>query len=168
MPKPHYRPDTFKIGDSVGYLIKRTQRMMQERIESLFEPHGFTLQQWAVMMYVREGVALTVADVCRELHHDSGAMTRLIDQLEDRKLIERNRNAQDRRVVELSLTPLGNETLDALIVIATDALNSTLEGFTREEVKLLQSMLWRLIGRLETLLPRNSTSSSIRAPEHMT
>ena len=167
MPKQHYRPDTFRIRDSLGYLLKRTQRMMQERIESLFEPHGFTLQQWAVMISVREGVALTVADACRELHHDSGAMTRLVDQLEERKLIERTRNTQDRRVVELSLTPLGNETLDALLVIATDALNTTLEGFTREEVTLLQSMLWRLISRLETLLPPSSRSS-IRPPEQTT
>ncbi len=77
---------------------------MQERIEGLFAEQGCTLQQWVVLMHLRDGLAITVADLCRDLHHNSGAMTRLIDQLESRNLIERRRNSEDRRVIELSLT----------------------------------------------------------------
>src|ERR1044072_3689732 len=109
MPKQHYRPETFRARESIGYLIKRSHRLMQERIEGLFAEQGFTLQQWIVMMHIRDVLAFTVADLCRELHHDSGAMTRLIDQLEERQLIERRRNSQDRRGVEASLTDTGNE-----------------------------------------------------------
>lgn len=153
MPKQHYRPETFRARDSIGYLIKRSQRLMQERIEGLFAEQNFTLQQWVVMMHIRDGLAFTVADLCRELHHDSGAMTRLIDQLEERKLIERRRNPQDRRVIELSLTDSGNETITSLIGIVTNALNIALDDFTRDEVKLLKSLLRKLIGRLELLVP---------------
>ncbi|GFE78945.1 MarR family transcriptional regulator [Steroidobacter agaridevorans] len=159
MPKSHYKPDSFHLRDSIGYLIKRSQRLMQERIEGLFEQQNFTLQQWAVLMYLRDGLATTTADMCRNLHHDSGAMTRLVDQLESRKLIERRRSADDRRVVELSLTEAGAEVLDTLIPTACDALNSALDGFTREEVKTLQSMLRRLIGRMEELMPNSAPAS---------
>ena len=157
MPKQHYRADSFHLRDSIGYLMKRSQRLMQERIEGLFARQGCTLQQWVVMMHVRDGLALTVADLCRELSHDSGAMTRLIDQLEDRKLVERQRNPHDRRVIELSLTDEGIKTVDALIVIAAEALNLVLDDFSRDEVKLLQSLLRRLIGRLEELTPHAAT-----------
>jgi DNA-binding MarR family transcriptional regulator len=153
MPKQHYRPETFRARDSIGYLIKRSQRLMQERIEGLFADQGFTLQQWVVMMHIRDGLALTVADLCRELHHDSGAMTRLIDQLEERQLIERRRNPQDRRVIELSLTDSGNEVLTKSIGIVTHGLNVALDDFSRDEVKMLQSLLCKLIGRLEQLVP---------------
>lgn len=153
MPKQHYRPETFRARDSIGYLIKRSQRLMQDRIEGLFADQGFTLQQWVVMMHIRDGLALTVADLCRELHHDSGAMTRLIDQLEERQLIERRRNPQDRRVIELSLTPTGNDVIAKLIHVVTDGLNVLLDDFTRDEVKLLKSLLRKLIGRLEQLVP---------------
>jgi len=153
MPKQHYRPETFRARDSIGYLIKRSQRLMQDRIEGLFADQGVTLQQWVVMMHIRDGLALTVADLCRELHHDSGAMTRLIDQLEQRQLIERRRNPQDRRVIELSLTDSGNKVITKLIAVVTDALNVTLEDFTRDEVKMLKSLLCKLIGRLEHLVP---------------
>ncbi|HEY5757869.1 MAG TPA: MarR family winged helix-turn-helix transcriptional regulator [Steroidobacter sp.] len=159
MPKPHYKPDTFHLRDSIGYLLKRSQRLMQERIEGLFEQQGFTLQQWVVLMYVRDGLAVTIADICRDLHHDSGAMTRLVDQLESRKLIERRRSADDRRVVELSLTDAGSEILDTLVPTAVNALNTALEGFSREEVKLLQSMLRRLTSRLEELVPYSAATA---------
>ena len=159
MAKAHYKPESFHLRDSIGYLVKRSQRLMQERIEGLFEKQDFTLQQWVVLMYVRDGLAVTVADICRDLHHDSGAMTRLVDQLEDRKLIERRRSAEDRRVIELSLTKAGSDVLDTLVPTACDALNTALDGFSREEVKLMQSMLRRLIGRLEELVPYSPTSS---------
>ena len=159
MPKPHYKTDTFHLRDSIGYLLKRSQRLMQERIEGLFEQQGFTLQQWIVLMYVRDGLAVTIADICRDLHHDSGAMTRLVDQLESRKLIERRRSADDRRVVELSLTDAGSEILDTLVPTAVNALNTALEGFSREEVKMLQSMLRRLISRMEELMPYSAATA---------
>lgn len=153
MPKAHYKPDSFHLRDSIGYLVKRSQRLMQERIEGLFAQQDFTLQQWIVLMYLRDRVALTIADMCRDLHHDSGAMTRLVDQLEKRKLIERRRSEGDRRVYELSLTDAGNEVLDTLIPTACDALNTALDGFSRDEVKTLQTLLRRLLGRLEELVP---------------
>lgn len=159
MAKPHYRPDSFHLRDSIGYLMKRSQRLMQERIEGLFEQQGFTLQQWVVLMYLRDGIAVTIADICRESRHDSGAMTRLVDQLEARKLIERRRSADDRRVVELSLTGAGAKVLDTLVPTACEALNTALDGFTRDEVKLLQSMLRRLLGRLEELVPDSAAAS---------
>jgi DNA-binding MarR family transcriptional regulator len=159
MPRSHYKPDSFHLRDSIGYLLKRTQRLMQERIEALFEQQGFTLQQWVVLMYLRDDLAVTIADMCRDLHHDSGAMTRLIDQLEARKLLERRRSADDRRVVELSLTAAGAKVLDTLVPTACDALNTALDGFTRDEVKLMQSMLGRLLVRMEELVPYSAATS---------
>lgn len=151
MAKPHYRPDSFHLRDSIGYLLKRTQRLMQERIEVRFAEQGCTLQQWVVLMHLRDGLAITVADLCRDLNHDSGAMTRLIDQLESRNLIERRRNSEDRRVIELSITKTGDKLLDELIPTACGMLNETLDGFSRDEVKQLQSLLGRMIGRLQDM-----------------
>jgi DNA-binding MarR family transcriptional regulator len=151
MPKPHFRPETFRLRDSIGYLVKRTQRHMQEAIEARFAAQGCTLQQWLVLMSLRDGLVSSVADLCRDLHHDSGAMTRLIDQLEARNLIERCRNPDDRRVIELRLTKTGHKVLDKLIPTACDFLNETLEGFSREEVRLLQSLLRRMLDRFDEM-----------------
>jgi DNA-binding MarR family transcriptional regulator len=159
MPKQHYRPESFHLRDSVGYLIKRSQRLMQEQIEARFAEQGCTLQQWVVLMHLRDGLAVTIADLSRELDHDSGAMTRLIDQLESRDLIERRRNSEDRRVIELSLTEAGNKLLDGLIPTACGMLNTTLDGFTRDELNTLQALLQRLIGQLHDMRQPSSATA---------
>src|SRR5689334_19625970 len=98
MPKQYYRAETYRARDSIGYLMKRVTSMMTDRIEASFESHGFTFTQWLVLMYLRDGIGITTAGICREMRHDSGALTRVIDQLEERGLITRNRSREDRRV----------------------------------------------------------------------
>lgn len=145
MPKQVFRSDTFKLVDSVGYLVKRAQRAMRDRVEVAFASQGITFQQWVVLMHLRDGLAGTIAELSREVQHDSGAMTRLIDQLEERGLIERQRKANDRRVVDLRLTSAGRKMAESLVPIAVDTLNTVLDGFSRAEVTQLQELLRRII-----------------------
>jgi DNA-binding MarR family transcriptional regulator len=147
MLKQHYKSDSYQLGSSVGYLLKSALRALQERVQQRFASTGLTFQQWIVLMHVREGIALTVAALCRETRHDSGAMTRLIDQLEKRALIERRRSAKDRRVVELIVTKAGHKTVEALKPLVIDTLNEALEGFTRTEVRDFEGYLQRIAQR---------------------
>jgi DNA-binding MarR family transcriptional regulator len=146
--RQHYSPETFHLQDSIGYLVKRTQNLMRDRIEHVFASQGITFQHWIVLMHVRDGLAITVASLCEELRHDSGAMTRLIDQLEERGFIERQRQSEDRRVVNLALTPAGRKMVESLVPLTVDALNWTLEGFTKSDVQQLKSLLRRVMTRL--------------------
>src|SRR3569833_2585710 len=120
MPKQYYRAETYRARDSIGYLMKRVTSMMMDRFEASFESHGFTFTQWVVLMYLRDGISLTPAGICRELRHDSGALPRVIDQLEERGLIKRNRSHEDRRKVELELTHNGRETAEMLIPVTVN------------------------------------------------
>jgi DNA-binding MarR family transcriptional regulator len=151
MPKQLYKSDNFRLHDSIGCLLKHAHRAMHDRIEPAFSSEGITFQQWIVLMHLRDELACTVAELCRETRHDSGAMTRLIDQLEERGLIERERKRNDRRVIGLSLTALGRKTVESLIPIAVDHLNVALDGFSRQELTQLQEFLRRIMGRLRDL-----------------
>lgn len=148
MPKQIFKTATFRMADSVGYLVKHAQLAMRARVELAFASQGITFQQWIVLMHLRDGLANTVAELCREARHDSGAMTRIIDQLEERGLIERQRKTSDRRVVNLSLTPAGRKMVESLIPLVVDTLNLALDGFTHAEVAQLQEYLRRIIAQL--------------------
>jgi len=144
MTKQHYKVENYRLAESVGYLLKDALRALQDRLQVRFASHGFTFQQWIVLMHVRDGLASTIADLCRETRHDSGAMTRLVDQLEKRDLVQRKRNHKDRRVVELQLTREGQRVADSLKPLLVDTLNEALDGFTRTEVKELEGYLRRI------------------------
>ena len=149
MPKQVYSTKTYRVRESIGYLMKRTSAMMTDRIEATFESHGFTFTQWVVLMYLRDGIGVTPATICRDIRHDSGALTRVIDQLEERGLIERQRSREDRRAIELRLTPAGREMAEQLLPLTVNCLNEALDVFTVDEAQQLKNLLQRMFDHLE-------------------
>ncbi|MFO1394344.1 MAG: MarR family winged helix-turn-helix transcriptional regulator [Steroidobacteraceae bacterium] len=164
MPEQHYHAATYRARDSMGYLLRRVYTTMHERIESAFAGHGFTLMQWIILIYLRDGLARTASDISREFRHDSGALTRVIDRLERRGLLARRRSAADRRAVELSLTPLGRRTVESLLPVVVGQMNLALEPFTREEFVQLRSLMVRLVDHLQALPAPVATAPSAQAP----
>lgn len=145
----HYQAKSYRARNSIGYLVRRAAALNRAHLETKFQRHEMTFVQWVTLMLVRDGIAVTPGELCRELRHDSGALTRVLDVLESRGLLTRERSQTDRRVVELRLTAHGRRTIDALLPIGVKCLNSSLEVFTRAEVETLTNLLQRFVARLE-------------------
>jgi DNA-binding MarR family transcriptional regulator len=99
-------------------------------------------------------------DICLQFRHDSGALTRVIDQLAERGLLERVRRDRDRRKVELQLTPAGRETIEGLIPLAVEKLNLALAEFSTAEVHELRRLLVKLNTRLQSTVSPAKTPAS--------
>lgn len=145
----HYQPETYHARGSVGYLIKRAHGLLVDHIEGAVTPSGFTFTQWVVMMYLRDGLALNATELCVRLRHDSGALTRVIDQLEARGLVARERSREDRRAVQLKLTETGLQTVNGLVPAVVDKLNYALRDFTRTEASELNRLLVKLVQNID-------------------
>src|SRR6188768_1642168 len=103
----HYDPETFSSKSSLGYLLKINHSLMHDCADSIFAAHDISFVQWIALKKLNDGSALTASDLCREMRHDNGALTRLLDQLEERGYLDRQRSEEDRRVVRLELTAAG-------------------------------------------------------------
>lgn len=148
MATKHYDPKTFNSQRSIGYLLKMSHAQMHDCAEAVLAPHGVSFVQWIAMLKLREGHALTASDLCRAMRHDNGALTRIIDQLEERGYVVRKRSREDRRVVELELTAAGSRKLDELMPPLIAQLNEVLGVFSKAEFAELVRLLDKL---LETL-----------------
>jgi DNA-binding MarR family transcriptional regulator len=124
---------TFRAQQSVGYLTKRAHSLMLAVIEPLLEERGFTFMQYVILAWLRDGIAVNPKDICFQYRHNSGALTRVIDQLAERGLLERIRRDRDRRKVELQLTPAGREAIAGLIPLVVEKLNLALADFSGAE-----------------------------------
>ena len=160
MSKQHYQVSTYKAQLSVGYLVKRAHSLMLDIMEPVIEQRGFSFVQYVVMSSLRDGIAMNPKVICTQFRHDSGALTRIIDQLADRGLLERVRRDRDRRKVELQLTPAGREAIESLIPLVVDKLNEVLTDFSKAEVQ----ELLRLLVKLNTTLQEH-IDPSIAAAE---
>ena len=150
MSKQHYQVSTYRTQSSVGYLTKRAHSLILDVMEPVFEAHGFSFVQYVIMSWLRDGIAVNPKDICIQYRHDSGAMTRVIDQLAERGLLERVRRDRDRRKVELQLTPAGRDAIEGLIPLVVDKLNLALGDFTTSEVQELLRLLIKLNASLQS------------------
>jgi DNA-binding MarR family transcriptional regulator len=160
MSKQHYQVSTYKAQMSVGYLVKRAHSLMLDIMEPVIEQRGFSFVQYVVMSSLRDGIAMNPKVICTQFRHDSGALTRIIDQLAERGLLERVRRDRDRRKVELQLTPAGREAIESLIPLVVAKLNEVLTDFSKAEVQ----ELLRLLVKLNTTLQEH-IDPSIAAAE---
>lgn len=149
MPEQFYSVASYLARDSVGYMLRRLYTVMRTRLEGAFADQSLTLMQWIVLMQIRDGLARTASDIAREFAHDSGALTRVIDQLERRGLLLRRRSETDRRVVELELTREGHEMIGELLPLVVDEMNTLLEPLDRSEFELFRGMLRRVLEHLQ-------------------
>jgi len=87
----------------------------------------------------------SAADLCKVITYDAGAMTRMLDRLESKGLIRRNRSAHDRRLMNLELTEEGRAAYPRMREISMMVANRLLRGFTKSEARLLEGFLLRML-----------------------
>ena len=148
---PFYDVETFAPRVSIGYLLRRVGKLSTGRIEAAFDGRDITFTQWIVLALVSSGIADTCTALARDMDHDSGAMTRLIDQLEERGLVIRTRVEGDRRVSKLALTEAGHALAQTLLVSVVRVWNDIVAELDPAETRQLIGTLTKVLDRLETL-----------------
>ena len=146
-----YQAESFHARNSLGYLLRRASKLGTSCSEAAFEGLEISFTQWIVLAMIYRHMATTSSELSRELGHDSGAMSRLIDQLEERKLLARAPDDGDRRIIRLETTAAGSSMATDLAARVMDSWNEILTGFDRTEVARLIELLGRLVTRLEEI-----------------
>ena len=132
-------------GLNVGQLMGRARASLLTSLDAELERFGLNGTQFAVLKHLGEGMARTAADLCRLHRYDTGAMTRILDRLEEKDLVRRERGREDRRVVFLRLAPTGRTLLPRLVAVGARVVEAHLAGFSGNEIEALKGYLHRMI-----------------------
>lgn len=133
----------------VGRLIKLVFYSLLRSVDGRMQSLQLTAMQWEPLLMLALGRADTVAALARECNVDCGAMTRMLDRLEQKQLLQRQRSDADRRVVHLALTAKGREAAGQIPQVLREELQRHLEGFSPAEFKTLNKLLTRMLGNSE-------------------
>ncbi len=137
----HYTTRNFMLTESVGYRIVKARNLVVAEMDAALKDLDITGQQMGILLSLKQGVATTPFELSKLLGIDTGLMTRMLDKLETKGLLERSRDAEDRRVVNLHLTAKGRETAAQIPEIAPHVLNARLRRFTKAEFAELNRLL---------------------------
>jgi DNA-binding MarR family transcriptional regulator len=117
---------------------------MAALISARFIAHDLSFEQWIALKSVWDGTVRSAGELAREMEITTGATTRMIDGLETRGLLRRERIGGDRRVVQLVITPAGIETIIALHPHVLGVWNEVMADFGEDEAAALAAGLSKL------------------------
>ena len=149
MKKVFYRPEEYQRENSIGWLLTRAKQSIVAACDERLSSHDLTHSQWVPLLKLSLCGPNPVAALVRELEIDAGAVTRLLDRLEAKGLVRRERSLEDRRVVMVHLTEEGLQITTELTAVLSDVFNAHLQGFTHDEWQILLQLLHRFIANGE-------------------
>jgi DNA-binding MarR family transcriptional regulator len=118
-------------------------------LERPLADRGLSYVQYVVLLCLRDRDVVNLKEIHIVVPHNSGALTRVIDSLADRGLLNRFRRDRDRRKVQLQLTGAGRQTIEELVPLMVEARNLALRDFSRQEMENFVLLLRKLNTRLE-------------------
>lgn len=140
----HFHPDNFR-NCTLGLLLGRTAMLKDRIIDRHMEPYGITAAQFKVLIIMAQFDVDTPAELCRHLCLDSGSMTRMLDRLEQKGLLVRQRSEADRRQIRLVLTDDGQALASLLPQIGADAMNQLAGAISPQELQSLEQILKKIL-----------------------
>ncbi|SOE93935.1 DNA-binding transcriptional regulator, MarR family [Burkholderia sp. D7] len=141
----HYGKENFRPTQSVGFLISKARNILTIEMDAALKDLDISSQQMGILMSLTLGQAATPFELSKVLGIDTGLMTRMLDKLEAKELLQRSRSLEDRRVVNLTLTEKGEEVVAQIPEVAPDVLNARLKHFSKTEFEELRRLLRKFL-----------------------
>jgi DNA-binding MarR family transcriptional regulator len=148
------RPDEDLLGLGVVHHLIWSGRLAEELLEKTAIATGLRRRgDYEVLALLRrvEPALLTPLAVAQQLMTSQSGMTGKLDRLERQGLIQRTQDPDDRRAIRLGITEAGRDLIDEAFTTNLSVYQSMLHEFSPTEVKNLEALLEKLLGRLDHL-----------------
>jgi MarR family transcriptional regulator, lower aerobic nicotinate degradation pathway regulator len=129
---------------SSGFLLARLGLGFKSKAITALDDAGFETYDYGVLAMLAEGARLTQANIADALALDPSRLVALLDSLEDRGLIMRQRDPEDRRRHVVSITTKGERELAQLREIVGELEEAFLSPLDAKDRKTLHELLQRL------------------------
>ncbi len=163
--RPDLDPSALGVVGRILRLAKHVRRGMKESLA----PYGLDLWGFDVLATLRRAgspYSLSPTDLRRIVMLTSGAMTNRIDRLEEQGWVERVADPNDRRAIQVRLTPAGKELIDEAVVARLEVAENLVEPLSAtDRLRLADLLRTLLVARAgEELRPlREATAARARS-----
>jgi MarR family transcriptional regulator, 2-MHQ and catechol-resistance regulon repressor len=146
MPKPsRYSGDRVeRLALSTYLKLTRASESLWNRLALGLQRHDLTLSQFGVLEALYHLGSMHQRDLGERILRSSGNMTLVIDNLEKRGLVRRERSVEDRRFIQVHLTEEGARLIRRVFPAHADAITRQLAVLTPEEQRALGNLCRKL------------------------
>jgi DNA-binding MarR family transcriptional regulator len=133
---------------SLGYKIKLLSQLLTRKFTDQLEPFGLTPFHWLVLCCLWQEDGLPTSSIGEKLQQVGGTLTGVLDRMEERGLVRRERDTHDRRIWRIWLTDAGKELEKVLPPIAAELRDEAMRGISAADRELFSQLLNRAISNL--------------------
>ena len=137
--------DIGPLGPLAANMLNAYAKLAKDRLA----PFEIIPVQFAILDLCFRGQAGTVTGLARLVPIDTAAISRNVDRLVKRGLMQRRRSRNDRRVVRLVLTEEGTVVMPRIMEKLQEVDSTLLRGVTQEEMRGFMSMLQKVTANSE-------------------
>lgn len=115
--------------------LMRTADLIRRHATAMVEPHGITLQQFNVLRILRGAgdTGLPTLEVAERMVEQTPGVTRLLDRLESKELVRRQRCQKDRRQHLCWITTKGLAVLEKIDALAVRSPEESMKGLRQKD-----------------------------------
>jgi DNA-binding MarR family transcriptional regulator len=150
------RPDLDIAPMGIIGRLSRLSRHLERSIEETFLRYGLTIGMFDVLAALRRSgppYRLSPSQLYNALMLSSGAMTNRIDRLEERRLVKRVPDPNDRRGLLVTLTPAGKHAVDVVVTQHIEKEHRILDCMSDWDKERFANLLRGFLMRLEATNP---------------
>ncbi|WP_193194759.1 MarR family winged helix-turn-helix transcriptional regulator [Nostoc sp. MG11] len=133
---------------SMGYRIKLLSQLLSRKFTEKLEPFGLTPFHWLILCCLWQEDGLPTSSIGDRLKQVGGTLTGVLDRMEERSLVRRERDPHDRRIWRIWLTDAGKELETVLPPISAELRDLTMQGISLTDRELFSQLLNQAIANL--------------------
>ena len=141
----------FKRGELYSFITGKASTAIARRLQKNFKLSNvdITIEQWSVLYHLWKQDGLSQQQLCEATFRDKPSITRLVDNLEKLKLVNRVASKNDRRINMLYLTKGAQDFQVQTMEIANQTLNEALNGVTNGQIEIAKEVLQNVYDNLK-------------------
>ncbi|MCB0641507.1 MAG: MarR family transcriptional regulator [Phaeodactylibacter sp.] len=142
--------DDIQLSEVLYFLTERMMRQAKDLTKVVFKEHGFevTLDQWLILKRISEKPSIAQIDIANSTFKDPAAVTRILDILERKQLVERQANVLDRRTYELHLTDKGFKLVAQITPVVQDIRAQGMKDLSPAEIETTKTVMRKMYQNL--------------------
>ena len=133
---------------NLGYKVKLVSQLMYRDFLDRLEPHGLTPFHYLVLCCLWEEDGLSTSGIAAKLKQLGATLTGVVDRMEARKLVYRERDPSDRRVVRIWLTEEGLALKNVLPAIGEETIDHATANISKADQAVVLEALDQIIQNL--------------------
>ena len=137
--------------DALGYIIERTAKRMKQYYQGMLREAGIdiTVDQWILLKAIYQNDGSSQYEIAASTFKDAPTVTRILDILSDKGLIERVANSGDRRKFDIKITKRGLRQVKEILPIVESFRAISWYGLTKKQLGQMIDLLNVVFENLE-------------------